>query len=142
MDYLARREHAFYELVGKLSRKFTKDGSPRESLDAVIIEQVKILAADNLQSDERYIESFINGRKSQGKGPLRIRQELEYKGISAELIADFLAEDDPLWQLLAEEVYRKKFASSPINDYQDKSKRLRFMQYRGFSYEHIQFVIK
>ena len=113
MDYLARREHAFYELVGKLSRRFIKYDSPQEFIDALIVEQVKILAEDNLQSDERYIESFINGRRSQGKGPLRIRKELEHKGLSADLITDFLVEDDPQWQSLAEECIPKEVLQQP-----------------------------
>lgn len=142
MDYLARREHAFDELVGKLLRRFKAEDAERQTQYAALIaEQVTVLASENLQSDQRYVESFINGRKAQGKGPLRIRQELEYKGISSQLIEEYLHQDDASWLELAQWVYHKKFGSTPAASYQEKSKRLRFMQYRGFSYQHLSAVI-
>jgi len=86
-----------------------------------------------LQSDERFVESFINGRKTQGKGPLRIRQELEQRRVSSELIEAYLDESDEQWQELARQVYQRKYGFADAVAYQEKSKRLRFMQYRGFS---------
>jgi regulatory protein len=143
MDFLARREHSFQELVGKLNRKFiSRDELHSERIQDLILDQVKQLSQENLQSDQRYVESFINGRKSQGKGPLRISQELERKGISADLIEDFLQPDDGFWLELAEQVYIKKFGHQEVADYQDKTKRMRFMQYRGFSYFHINDLVK
>ncbi|MEH6557288.1 MAG: regulatory protein RecX [Oceanicoccus sp.] len=139
MDLLARREHAFHELVSKLSRKFStfinSDDcplSPEEFNDA-IVEQIAVLTEENLQSDERFVESFINGRKAQGKGPLRIRQELEQRRVSPELIEDYLDEYNEHWQDLARQVYLKKYGPGDVATYQEKSKRLRFMHYRGFS---------
>lgn len=103
-----------------------------DELDALIHNQIALLAEENLQSDERFVESFINGRKSQGKGPLRIRRELEQKQIAAGIVANYLFDDDEQWALLAEEVYVKKYGRQSVNSYQERSKRLRFMVYRGF----------
>ncbi len=139
MDLLARREHAFHELVSKLSRKFAtfveSDDCPLSSDEFydVIVEQIVLLTEENLQSDERFIESFINGRKSQGKGPLRIRQELEQRRVSSELVEDYLDECNEQWQDLAKQVYLKKYGAGDVATYQEKSKRLKFMHYRGFS---------
>ncbi len=139
MDLLARREHACHELASKLSRKFSpfieSDDCPLSSdqFHDVIAEQIQRLTEENLQSDERFVESFINGRKAQGKGPLRIRQELEQRRVSSELIEAYLDESDEQWQELARQVYQRKYGSADAVAYQEKSKRLRFMQYRGFS---------
>jgi regulatory protein len=139
MDLLARREHACHELASKLSRKFSSfiesDDCPLSSdqFHDVIVEQIQRLTEENLQSDERFVESFINGRKTQGKGPLRIRQELEQRRVSSELIEAYLDESDEQWLELARQVYQRKYGSADAVAYQEKSKRLRFMQYRGFS---------
>ena len=158
MDFLARREHSVQELQAKLLRKFTeprraKDGMleaviqsddtlAREQFEDLLVQQLAILSQENLQSDERYVESFINGRKAQGKGPLRIRQELDQKGVSCHLVEDYLKEDSEYWFGLAEATYLKKFGDSIAKDYQEKSKRIRFMLYRGFSHAHLQALIK
>ena len=139
MDLLARREHAFHELVSKLSRKFStfveSDDCPLSSdqFHNVIVEQITLLTEKNLQSDERFVESFINGRRAQGKGPLRIRKELEQRRVSSELIEDYLDEHNEQWEDLARQVYLRKYGSGDVGTYQEKSKRLRFMHYRGFS---------
>ena len=72
-----------------------------------IIEQIKILADENLQSDERFVESFINGRKAGGKGPRVIRQQLVAKGVEAFLIERYLDERHSIWFELAEITYLK-----------------------------------
>jgi len=163
MDLLARREHSFLELKTKLFRKYTnptrtkagsfdcesqdvdkwdQDGLNREKFEALLVEQLSILSNENLQSDERYVESFINGRKVQGKGPIRILRELEQKGVCPRLIADYLGEDDEQWFGLAEEVYKRKFGEGVAKSYQEKAKRMRFMVYRGFSHEVVQDLVK
>ena len=157
MDLLARREYSRQELIAKLKAKFANTRpvstpafgrtpicpadasdaappviSPEETFE-LVVHHVEQLANENLQSDERFVESFINGRKQQGKGPLRIRQELEQKQLPSWLIDTHLQEDDEQWQALAAGVYRKKFGSKPVAGFQEKAKRQRFMHYRGFS---------
>lgn len=136
MDLLARREYSFHELADKLGRKFCSGmASPSSELEAfeqLLFEQLGLLVADNLQSDQRFVESFVNGRKASGKGPLRIRQELKQKQLSAELISAAIDDNDDEWRLLAQQVYNKKFGGGEAKDYRDKSRRFRFMLYRGF----------
>lgn len=167
MDLLTRREHAFNELVDKLNQKFGRyllvqykddphaaDQSAsdpsllipvqqqlnKETLAQLILEQLEILTAENLQSDERFVESFINGRKSSGKGPLRIRQELKQRKVSEALIEQFLIDDDDSWLSLAKDIYHRKFGRSAAKDYKEKSRRYRFMMYRGFSSDQLSFI--
>jgi regulatory protein len=168
MDLLARREHSFHELAAKLSRKFcsavhkpdnifTQDQTSigdqvdsehsgrlldRQTLDEMIVEQLTQLASENLQSDQRFVESFINSRKAQGKGPLRIRLELQQKQLSSDLIEQHLDVADEHWLVLAEHIYLKKFGHKPAKNHQEKAKRFRFMQYRGFSPDLLRTLIK
>lgn len=104
-------------------------------LEALILSELDQLQRENLQSDERFVESFINGRKSRGDGPYKIRQALRFKGVSDGLVERLLDEGSEEWLALAERVYRKKFGSDkPANarDYKEKARRQRFMQQRGF----------
>ena len=146
MDLLARREHAFQELVNKLSTKFLRCSDygyaiEKASLLELIFDQILILKNENLQSDERYVESFINGRKSQGKGPIRIRRELEQKQVSSQLINNYLNETSEEWESLARQVYLKKFGQGESKNYQEKTKRLRFLVYRGFPHELLRSIV-
>ena len=67
MDFLARREHSFFELSQKLIKKFP-DTAP-EQLTAII----KTLQDENLQSDDRFAESYVRYRRSRGFGFLHIK---------------------------------------------------------------------
>jgi len=72
MDLLARREHA----RGELERKLAAAG-----FDADIAADVlQRLADEGLQSDRRFVESFVQSRINQGKGPLRIHADLGQRG--------------------------------------------------------------
>ena len=83
------------------------------------------------QSDERFSESFIHMRYSQGKGPILIAVELKDRGIK-----DFdLSIYD--WFVLAKEVRRKKFGLNIPADYKDESKQKRFLHSRGFNSDQI-----
>ena len=134
MDLLARREHSRRELRQKLLRRFRDEELVDDQLDQ--------LAAENLQSDQRYAESFLRQRIARGHGPLRIRQEMRQKGITDGEISQALAEEDPDWFALAEETYRRKFGALPPEDIREKAKRSRFMQYRGFALDHYQHLLK
>ena len=77
MDYLARREYGHDELIAKLATAgFNAD---------VAADVVSVLRSEGLQSDQRFSESFVQSRINQGKGPVRIRQELKERGIRPEI---------------------------------------------------------
>ncbi len=130
MNLLARREHTRLELQQKLLRRF-----PDATLVAAEIQR---LSDENLQSDERFAENFVRYRASLGFGFMHVRQDMRRRGLSdAEIALAFdCAEID--WVVLAEEVYRKKFGEIPPIDIKEKAKRVRYMQYRGFSAEEYQ----
>ena len=134
MNFLARREHSAYELQEKLSARC------EESL--IVKEVVERLAAQGLQSDERFVESFIRSRFQQGKGPLRIFQELRHKGVSGQLVEQALEVFDANWGQLARDVRHKRFGSRPPEDLNAKARQLRFLQYRGFTPDQVQAALE
>ena len=133
MDYLARREHPRAELLAKLQRA----GFDGETAEAA----VERLAAEGLQDDKRYVESFIQARIAQGKGPVRIRSELREAGIEAGLVEEGLAICGADWDALAADVRRKKFGPAPPGSYPDKARQMRFLQYRGFDMSQIEAAV-
>lgn len=133
MDYLARREYGRLELTRKLARA----GFDNEISAAAVAQ----LTADGLQDDRRFIESFVQSRISQGKGPVRIELDLGERGLDAALVGDVLAESGQDWNELAAEVRRKKFGASLPADFNRKAKQMRFLQYRGFEQAQVQAAV-
>ena len=133
MDFLARREYGRNELIGKLeSRGFLPD---------VANEAVDRLSAQGLQNDERFVENFVQSRVRQGKGPRRIRQELSQRGLKAGLVDQALSAADTDWFELASDVRSRKFGDQVPDEFQEKARQMRFLQYRGFDSEQIRYAV-
>ena len=129
MDLLSRREHSVFELTRKLKqRDFEAD-----EIDAAI----EILQQDNLQSDNRFVESLVNSKINAGFGPIKIRHELRQKGVSDDLVGDYFSGLEVDWQssMIAQRV--KKFGTGIPFEYKEKMKQARFLQNRGFSPESV-----
>lgn len=132
MNMLARREHSRKELHQKLiSRNFDETAVEQTLLD---------LTQERLLCDERFVEAFVRSKVNKGQGPLRIRQELSEHGIANELITDYL--EGQQWLSLAVEVRQRRFGSQLPGEYKERAKQMRFLQYRGFSSEHINGAMK
>ena len=133
MDLLARREHGRAELERKLiAAGFDPD---------VTANALRQLADDGLQSDRRFVESFVQSRISQGKGPLRIHADLGQRGVAAGLVEEVLAEAGEDWVALARSARLKKFGRSRPADFKDRARQMRFLQYRGFEPDQIQAAV-
>lgn len=130
MDLLARREHSRHELELKLRLRY-----PASAL--IIDEVLQDLRTELLQSDERFAESYVAMRRRKGYGPQRLRQELREKGIDPALVQAELGKPEHDWFGQAAVVLRKKFAA-PAREHKERAKQMRFLQYRGFSHDHIQ----
>lgn len=133
MNWLARREHSFAELRTKLA---ARDYSS-EDIDKTL----KELAADGLVSDERFAESFIAARMRKGQGPVRIKMELEKRGVDAELIRLYTDDAGLEWHSLAKQVRLKKFGDDRPADFKAKARQMRFLEYRGFTGEQIRTAV-
>jgi regulatory protein len=80
-------------------------------------------------------------RRSTRLGAGRIRQELQAKGISAELVAASLASLKATELERAREVWRKKFGEPP-QDAAQRARQARFLVSRGFSGEVVARVLR
>jgi len=130
---LARREHSQTELRRKLEHK----GFAAQDINSTLAD----LSAQNLLSDRRFTEAFVLNRRERGNGPLRIRAELQHRGITGELIEQHLDPSDPAWLALAERVRHKKFGEAVPADYKGKMQQAQFLANRGFSHEQIRRVL-
>lgn len=132
MNLLARREHTSAELVRKLrTKKF-------ESAD---IEPVLAqLVQEGLLSESRFIESYIHHRQNRGIGPLRIRGELQMRGLTEEFIDHHLNITDNAWHIQIRQVWKKRFNSQQPADFKSRAQQMRFLQHRGFTIDQIESI--
>ncbi|EKD74774.1 MAG: Regulatory protein RecX [uncultured bacterium] len=134
LQLLAQREHAQYELRQKLIQR-------NYEVEAVLVVLEK-LKCESWQSDDRFAENYIVERASRGFGPLRISQELQLRGLSSEFVENKLVSAQIDWSQVLQQVYFKKFKHAQLQNFKDKGKRIRFLQFRGFSLEEIKNQIK
>jgi regulatory protein len=128
LTLLARRDWLTTELRAKLQSA----GCDPQLTAALIAE----LVDERLLSDTRYAERYVASRAERGQGPLRIAADLGSLGASRELIDSALA-SGPDWRAVAAAVRRRKFGAAPPDSWAEKARQARFLQYRGFSSDHI-----
>lgn len=131
---LARREHSRRELLEKLALR----GFGAEEAEPVV---AKIIER-GWQNDDRYAESFIRQRIENGYGPMRIRYELQQRGVANAQMDTQVEDYAGGWQNLLRDVYQKKFGEESGLSQAEWLKRNRFLRQRGFSAEMIQALFK
>jgi regulatory protein len=133
MDLLARREHAVAELQQKLSaRDYDAD---------IVVEVVEQLVDEGLVSDARFTEAFVRYRANNGYGPRRIQSELRQRGVDEKMQAAYLDVGDSQWFEQAAQVRCKRFGEAMPEDFKERARQARFLQYRGFTSEQIREVL-
>ena len=132
MTLLARRDFACGELGAKL-----RERGFEPALIEALIEQLR---ARRMLNDERYAGHFVEYHSARGQGPVRIRRDLGAAGVAAELIEGALAAG-PDWAALAREVRRRRFGPKVPEVWREKGRQARFLQYRGFSNDHIRTAL-
>ena len=124
---LARREHTRAELA----RKLAPLAATQAALDALLTG----LEGRKQLSDERYAEARAH-QLSRKFGALRVRRELVAKGVEPEVAERFAADAEKADLERARSILARKYrvpASAP----QERARRARFLQSRGFSLEVI-----
>ena len=132
LKLLALREHSKYELERKLINK----GYVISEIAPVL----KKLELDGLQSESRFVESYIYMRFQRGFGPVKIKAELNERGVASELIEQALTEYKSRWLDLAKKVRVKKFGKSMPHDWNNQTKQMRYLYYKGFDNYLIQQI--
>ena len=128
---LSGREHSRAELQRKLA--------PHEETPGELAAVLDKLAAKDLQSDQRAVDSLVH-RRSAKLGTQRLRQEMQSKGMDPQAVAQAVALLRTSEQARALEVWRKKFGN-PATTPAERAKQVRFLAGRGFSGEAIARVI-
>ena len=135
--YLARRDFS----AADLRRKLKDRGFAESAIEPVIAE----LEASNVINDGRYGDNVVAHRARRGQGPARIRQELKRSGLGSEAIQttmDKAKDDGPDFVSLARAARARKFGPELPKDWKERSRQARFLQYRGFSTDHIRAVLE
>jgi regulatory protein len=133
---LARRDYSSRELRQKLA--------DRGYIEIAIEPVVEELIASNKVNDERFGQNVVAYRARRGQGPARIRQELRRSGLTNEAIDEAVkgSEDAPDFLALAQAARTRKFGPGIPKDRKERAKQARFLQYRGFSTDHIRAVLE
>ena len=128
---LAQREYSRKELSDKLT---AAEASPEE-----VEQALAQLEAKGLVDDTRVVESLVN-RRSGKLGATRLRQELQAKGVSPELVAETMAGLKGSELARAQAVWQKKFGQLAATS-AERSKQARFLASRGFSGDVVRQVV-
>jgi regulatory protein len=120
LRYLVRREHSRAELARKLA--------PYAASAAAVAQVLDALLSKNQQSDARYAEERLRVL-SRKYGLARLRHELRAKGIAQEIVGSIRADGElERARAILERKYR-----APAATREERAKRARFLQGRGFS---------
>lgn len=134
LRYLTRREHGETELARKLRAKGFEEFEVESAL--------KTLLSEGYLSDVRFAENYTRSRLNSGWGPVTIVQELLSKGVPDEISEAAIAALDNQWAEVAQVVRLKKFGQTLPDNFQDKAKQMRFLQYRGFTQTQIHYAFE
>ena len=129
---LARRDQASGELRERLQRK----GFDADVVEATLGELIDERALD----DARYAGNYVSYSAARGQGPLRIAADLKALELPSDMI-DAALSGGPDWKALAVEVRNRKFGPEAPADWPEKARQARFLQYRGFSSDHIRLAL-
>lgn len=128
-EHLAIKLLAMHEHTEKqLREKLLKKSFSWEDIQVVLTG----LKQQNMLSDSRFAEQYVQLRSRKGYGPVRIAQELRDKGVSEELIDTYVDYSDHCWLQQLNAALLKKFGKMPVLNFSEQAKRARFLEYRGF----------
>ena len=128
---LSTREHSRAELERKLQSFEEEPGTLARALDQ--------LQEKGFINEQRVLESVIF-RRAGKLGAMRIKQELQSKGLDLAAIGEALAGLQATERERAQAVWKKKFGAPP-QDARELARQLRFLASRGFGAEVIRRVV-
>ena len=129
---LARRDFATVELGRRL------ESSGYDS--TVVVATIAALAAERIVDDARFSENYVAYRANRGQGPARIGADLKAVGVDSDLIDRALAASAD-WCARAQAARTRRFGPELPQSWPEKSRQARFLQYRGFSADHIRAAL-
>jgi regulatory protein len=131
VDLLAQREYSRQALQEKL----ISEEASAEEVDQALAE----LEARGLVDDTRVAETLVN-RRAGKLGGMRMRQELQAKGLSADVVAETMAGLKESELARAQAIWLKKFGQV-AQDAANRNRQARFLATRGFSSDVVRQVV-
>ena len=128
---LSGREHSRAELERKLAAHEEEPGQLARVLDE--------LQAKDFINEQRVVDSVVH-RRSGKLGAMRIRQELQSKGLDQDKVRAALGQLKSTELARAREVWARKFEALPT-DAAQRGKQARFLAARGFDGEVVRRVL-
>ncbi|MEO6699602.1 MAG: regulatory protein RecX [Paraperlucidibaca sp.] len=125
LGWQTRREHTTHELKTKLSQLGVAEALAEQSLTKLV--------EYGLQDDDRCAEGIVRSQLQRGRGYRAIAQRLQQKGLAAEHPALAAQTENLDWVEEAAALLHRRFGETPADDPKAQAKRVRFLQYRGFS---------
>lgn len=133
LAWLGRQEYSQHKFCEKLKKYEATE------------EQIELILEEFCQNDwlceQRYCDAYVRGRVNKGQGKIRIRADARNKRLDQDNVNESLNKVDVDWFEQARATYYKRFGDMPVKDIKDKAKRLRFMQYRGFTMDEVNFAM-
>jgi regulatory protein len=117
---------------GELRERLAQHGFAAEAAAAALA----ALTAEGALNDERYAHNYVAYHAGRGRGPIRIGADLRARGLPQELIEAAL-EGGPDWRVAAAVARARRFGKAAPASWREKARQARFLQYRGFSADHI-----
>lgn len=130
LRYLVRREHSRAELARKLA--------PHADSPAALEAVLDLLLSKKQLSDERFAEERARAL-SRKYGVARIRYDLKSKGIADEVIENAANVEGEFER--AKAILARKYRE-PASTREERARRARFLQSRGFSMDVITRLIR
>ena len=140
LGFLAVREHSAMELRRKLQQRFYK--SEICDLSALVERCLLEMQESDFQSDERFTRRFVESKlTNKPRGPFKILQDLQNRGISNELAQTVLNElsDQDIWVKKAVECLACIQKNAKIQTQATLSQKL---YHRGFAWETIEQALE
>lgn len=129
---LARRDFC----SGELRQKLESDGYDRDLVAEAVVELIEGKIVD----DARYAQNYVAYHAERGQGPMRIAADLRALDLPSEVIQAAL-DSGADWRQRAREVRIRRFGLAEPASWSQKAKQGRFLQYRGFSSDHIRAAL-
>ncbi len=131
--WLSKRDYSVADFQKKLDKVCEIDEMKNTLLQQLI--------ENDWLSEERYIKAFIRHKVSAGLGHYRIINDLKQHGIKSQDAEHWIEESNTDWFEQAKSTYQRKYGETEIQDHKERAKRFRYMQYRGFSIDQINYAI-
>ena len=151
------RKKSEFDLLTEESE--SEEESTLEQISETIDAAIDKLTQEGLQSDARLAESYLRARAGKGHGPVKIRMELRGKGVDEDVVNHAFETCDINWLELARQVAHKKYGQLPGTDVptnsadapitnasmkeasmKERARLGRFLQQRGFSFDHVSCI--